>query len=95
MTRPEKAVGAEVAAATRQIDETDQARAQEYALLAALLSRSPNAQMIGHLVRPAAQRTQRSVPQPPASTRNRSSTNISISSSGSGVANFSHTPHTI
>lgn len=51
MTRPEKAVGAEVATATRQIDETDHARAQEYALLAALLSRSPNAQMIGHLVR--------------------------------------------
>ena len=51
MTRPEKAVSAEVAAATREIDETDQARAQEHSLLAALLTRSPNAQMIGHLLR--------------------------------------------
>src|SRR6266404_1272648 len=34
-------------------------------------------------------RTQRSVPQPQASTRDGSSANISISSSGSGVANFS------
>jgi len=51
VTRPQKAVSAEVAAATREIDETDQARAQEYSLLAALLTRSPNAQMIGHLVR--------------------------------------------
>src|SRR5258708_1330829 len=35
--------------ATRQIDEIDHARAREYSLLAALLSRSPDAQMIPHL----------------------------------------------
>ena len=46
-----EAVGAERASATRQIDEIDHARAREYSLLAALLSRSPNAQMIEHLVR--------------------------------------------
>jgi len=33
----------------RLIDEVDRARAQEYVLLAALLSRSPDAQMIGRL----------------------------------------------
>jgi TorA maturation chaperone TorD len=46
-----EAVRAERASATRQIDEIDHARAREYSLLAALLSRSPNAQMIEHLVR--------------------------------------------
>jgi TorA maturation chaperone TorD len=46
-----EAVGAERASATRQIDEIDHARAREYSLLAALLSRSPDAQMIEHLVR--------------------------------------------
>jgi TorA maturation chaperone TorD len=46
-----EAVGAERVSATRQIDEIDHARAQEYSLLAALLSRSPDAQMIEHLVR--------------------------------------------
>ena len=35
--------------ATRQVDEIDQARAREYSLLAALLSHSPDAQMIEHL----------------------------------------------
>jgi TorA maturation chaperone TorD len=35
--------------ATRQVDEIDQARAQEYSLLAALLSHSPDTQMIEHL----------------------------------------------
>jgi len=45
-----EAVGAETASATRQIDEIDHARAREYSLLAALLSRSPDAQMIEHLV---------------------------------------------
>ena len=33
----------------RVVDEIDRARAQEYALLASLLSRSPDAQMIGRL----------------------------------------------
>jgi TorA maturation chaperone TorD len=33
----------------RVVDEVDRARAQEYALLATLLLRSPDAQMIGHL----------------------------------------------
>ncbi|HWN76892.1 MAG TPA: DUF3306 domain-containing protein [Bradyrhizobium sp.] len=46
-----EAVGAERASATRQIDEIDHARAREYSLLAALLSRSPDVQMIEHLVR--------------------------------------------
>jgi TorA maturation chaperone TorD len=46
-----EAVGAERASAPRQIDEIDHARAREYLLLAALLSRSPDAQMIEHLVR--------------------------------------------
>jgi len=45
-----EAVGAERLAATRQIDEIDHARAREYSLLAALLSRSPDARMIEHLV---------------------------------------------
>jgi TorA maturation chaperone TorD len=35
--------------AGRVVDEIDRARAQEYALLATLLSRSPDAQLIGHL----------------------------------------------
>jgi len=34
---------------TRQVDEIDQARAREYSLLSALLSHSPDAQMIEHL----------------------------------------------
>jgi TorA maturation chaperone TorD len=34
---------------SRAVDEIDRARAQEYALLAALLSRSPDARMIGQL----------------------------------------------
>ena len=36
-------------ASTRVVDEIDRARAQEYALLATLLSRSPDAQMIQRL----------------------------------------------
>jgi TorA maturation chaperone TorD len=46
-----EAVGAERLSTTRQVDEIDHARAREYLLLAALLSRSPDAQMIEHLVR--------------------------------------------
>jgi TorA maturation chaperone TorD len=42
-------VRAEAISATRQIDEIDHARAREYSLLAALLSHSPDAQMIEHL----------------------------------------------
>jgi TorA maturation chaperone TorD len=45
-----EAAGAERVAATPQIDEIDHARARQYSLLAALLSRSPDAQMIEHLV---------------------------------------------
>jgi len=37
--------------AAHQIDDIDHARAREYSLLAALLSRSPDAQMIEHLAR--------------------------------------------
>src|SRR5712671_6233755 len=44
-----EAAGPERPPATRQIDEIDHARAREYSLLAALLSRSPDAQMIEHL----------------------------------------------
>ena len=44
-----EAVDAEAISTTRQIDEIDQARAQEYALLAALLSHTPDALMIEHL----------------------------------------------
>src|SRR6266403_2808600 len=96
-----EAGGAERLSATPQIDEIDHARAREYSLLAALLSRSPNAQMIEHLSRLGGDATQlgaapqRSVPQPQASTRTGSSARIAISSSGSGVANFSRTRHTI
>ena len=36
-------------ASRRLVDEIDRARAQEYALLAALLSRSPDARLIGQL----------------------------------------------
>jgi TorA maturation chaperone TorD len=46
-----EAVDAQAISDTRQIDEIDHARAQEYALLAALLSHSPDAQMIEHLSR--------------------------------------------
>jgi len=42
-------IRAEAISATRQIDEIDHARAREYSLLAALLSHSPDAQMIEHL----------------------------------------------
>ena len=42
-------VRAGVISATRQVDEIDQARAREYSLLAALLSHSPDAQMIERL----------------------------------------------
>jgi hypothetical protein len=52
------AVGAERPSPTPQIDETDHARAREYSLLAALLSRSPDAQMIEHLVRLSGDATQ-------------------------------------
>jgi len=45
------AVDAEAIPDTRQVDEIDRARAQEYALLAALLSHSPDTQMIEHLSR--------------------------------------------
>jgi TorA maturation chaperone TorD len=45
------AVDAEAIPDTRLIDEIDRARAQEYALLAALLSHSPDTQMIEHLSR--------------------------------------------
>jgi TorA maturation chaperone TorD len=44
-----EAVGEERVSAPRRIDEIDHARAREYLLLAALLSRSPDAQMIEHL----------------------------------------------
>ena len=37
--------------ASRGVDETDVARAQEYALLATLLARSPDAQLLGRLAR--------------------------------------------
>ena len=49
--RAAEAVDAQAISDTRQIDEIDLARAQEYALLAALLSRRPDAQMIEHLSR--------------------------------------------
>ena len=39
------------ARADRSIDEVDSARAQEYALLATLLARSPDAQLLGRLTR--------------------------------------------
>ena len=39
------------ARADRSIDEVDSARAQEYALLATLLARSPDAQLLGRLIR--------------------------------------------
>ncbi len=42
-------VRAEAISATPQVDEIDHARAREYSLLAALLSHSPDAQMIEHL----------------------------------------------
>jgi TorA maturation chaperone TorD len=44
-------VRTETISASRRIDESDHARAREYSLLSALLSRSPDAQMIGHLSR--------------------------------------------
>src|SRR5467141_3761370 len=53
-----EAVDAEPISATRQIDEIDHARAQQYALLAALLSHSPDAQMIDQLVRLSGDTTQ-------------------------------------
>lgn len=43
------AFDAEANSATRQADEIDVARAREYSLLAVLLGRSPDAQMIEHL----------------------------------------------
>ena len=43
------AVGVETIPAPRQIDEIDQARARTYLLLGALLSRSPDTQIIKHL----------------------------------------------
>ena len=53
-----EAVDAQAISDTRQIDEIDHARAQEYALLAALLSHSPDAQMIEHLSRLRGEATQ-------------------------------------
>jgi TorA maturation chaperone TorD len=43
--------------ATQRVDEIDHARAREYSLLAALLSHSPDAQMIEHLARLSGDRT--------------------------------------
>jgi TorA maturation chaperone TorD len=51
-------IDAEAISATRQIDEIDHARAQEYALLATLLSHSPDAQMIEQLARLSGDTTQ-------------------------------------
>src|SRR6266403_264174 len=53
-----EAGGAERLSATPQIDEIDHARAREYSVLAALLSRSPDAQMIEHLARLSSDATQ-------------------------------------
>jgi hypothetical protein len=53
-----EAVDAQAISDTHQIDEIDLARAQEYALLAALLSHSPDAQMIEHLSRLRGEATQ-------------------------------------
>ena len=53
-----EAVDAQAISDARQIDEIDHARAQEYALLAALLSHSPDAQMIEHLSRLSGEATQ-------------------------------------
>jgi TorA maturation chaperone TorD len=53
-----EAVDAEAISATRQIDEIDHARAREYALLAALLSHSPDAKMIEQLTRLSGDTTQ-------------------------------------
>jgi len=53
-----EAVDAETISATGQIDEIDHARAQQYALLAALLSHSPDAQMIEQLARLSGDTTQ-------------------------------------
>jgi TorA maturation chaperone TorD len=44
-----EAARAEAISATPEVDEIDHARAREYSLLAALLSHSPDAQMIEHL----------------------------------------------
>ena len=55
---PTKDADAEAIPDTRQIDEIDRARAQEYALLAALLSHSPGTQMIEHLSRLSGDTTQ-------------------------------------
>ncbi|WP_308163602.1 DUF3306 domain-containing protein [Bradyrhizobium sp. SRL28] len=52
------AVDAEPIPDARQIDEIDRARAQEYALLAALLSHSPDTQMIERLSRLTGETTQ-------------------------------------
>jgi TorA maturation chaperone TorD len=52
------AVDAEAISDTRQIDEIDRARAQEYALLAAMLSGSPDPQMIECLSRLSGDTTQ-------------------------------------
>jgi TorA maturation chaperone TorD len=53
-----EAVDARAISATRQVDEVDHARAREYSLLAALLSHSPDAQMIEHLARLSGDTTQ-------------------------------------
>jgi len=53
-----EAVDAQAISDTREIDEIDQARAQEYALIATLLSHSPDAQMIEHLSRLSGEATQ-------------------------------------
>src|SRR5436305_482619 len=39
------------AASSREVDEVDAARAQEYALLSALLARAPDAALLGRLAR--------------------------------------------
>src|SRR3981189_3097505 len=51
-------VDAEAISATAEIDEIDHARAQEYTLLATLLSHSPDAQMIEQLARLSGDTTQ-------------------------------------
>ena len=75
------------------VDDIDTARAQEYALIAALLTRAPDAKLLADLATlhgdpTARHRPYRRSPKPPAQPRSRaSSANISTCSSASAAAN--------
>ena len=91
-----------IASSTAEVDEIDLARAQEYALLSALLARAPDAALLARLARLGGDASPLGIAHVAlgeaaarADGDARSSASISTSSSGSGAASCCPTPPTI